>query len=65
MRSRSKRRLADEYDAAQERGEVATRGGERSGKEHSPAAPAAANTGITTQLVLAHHFQDDDETDDT
>lgn len=47
----AKRRLADEYDAAQERGEVASRGGERSGREHSPAAPAAADVGLSRKDI--------------
>jgi hypothetical protein len=47
----AKRWLADEYDAAQERGEVATRGGEGSGREHSPAAPTAADLGLTRKEV--------------
>ena len=47
----AKRRLADEYDAAQERGDVATRGGERSGREHSPPAPSAADLGLTRKDV--------------
>jgi hypothetical protein len=42
----AKRRLADEYDGAQERGEIASRGGERSGREHSPLAPTAEEIGI-------------------
>jgi len=41
IEAQAKRRLADEYDAAQDRGEVASRGGERSGREHSPVAPGA------------------------
>jgi hypothetical protein len=44
------RRLADEYDAAKERGEVASRGGERSGKEHSPAA-TVADVGLTRKEI--------------
>ncbi|WP_446945201.1 hypothetical protein [Rhizobium leguminosarum] len=35
----AKRRLADEYDAAQKRGDIAKRGGERSGLEHSTPPP--------------------------
>lgn len=41
----------DEYDAAQERGEVASRGGERSGKEHSVPAPTAADIGLTRKEI--------------
>lgn len=47
----AKRRLADEYDAAQERGEVATRGGERSGREHSTPAPSAADIGLSRKDI--------------
>jgi hypothetical protein len=46
IEARAKIRLADEYDAAQARGEVATRGGERSGFQHSPLAPTAADLGL-------------------
>ena len=45
------RRLADEYDAAQDRGGAATRGGERSGREHSPKAPTAADLGLTRKDI--------------
>ena len=51
IEARAKRRLADEYDRAQARGEVATRGGERSGREHSPAVPTAADLGLTRKMV--------------
>lgn len=49
----AKRRLADEYDAAQERGEVAGRkgGGERSGLERSPAKPPASLVGVTRKQI--------------
>ena len=49
----AKRRLADEYDAAQERGEVVgpRGGGERSGMERSPAAPAVADIGLTRRDI--------------
>ena len=47
----AKRRLADEYDAAQERGEVASRGGERSGLEHSVPAPSAADIGLSRKDI--------------
>ena len=45
----AKRRLADEYDAAQERDEVAgpLGGGERSGRERSPTAATVADFGLT------------------
>jgi hypothetical protein len=46
IRARAEMRLAEEYDAAQDRGEVASRGGERSGLQHSPLAPTAADLGI-------------------
>lgn len=46
IEARAKHRLADEYDGAQDRGEVASRGGERSGLQHSPVAPTAADLGI-------------------
>ena len=36
----AKRRLADEYDAAQERGEVQSRGGDQSSKSELPTAAA-------------------------
>lgn len=51
IEAQAKRRLADEYDAAQERGEVAVRGGERSGKEHSPPAPTAADIGLSRKDI--------------
>lgn len=44
-------RLAEEYDAAQERGEIATRGGERSGKEHSVPLPTAADIGLSRKDI--------------
>ncbi len=43
IRAHAEMRLAEEYDAAQERGEVASRGGEHSGREHSQVAPSAAD----------------------
>jgi hypothetical protein len=51
LRTRDRRRLADQYDAAQQRGEVATRGGERSGREHSPTAPAVSDLGLTRKEI--------------
>jgi hypothetical protein len=51
IESEAKRRLADEYDAAQKRGEIAKRGGERSGREHSPAAPTAADAGLSRKEI--------------
>ncbi|MCK0198982.1 hypothetical protein MWN34_18955 [Ancylobacter sp. 6x-1] len=51
IEAQAKRRLADEYDAAQERGEVAGRGGERSGREHSPTAPTASDIGLTRKAI--------------
>lgn len=47
----AKRRLADEYDAAQARGEVATTG-KRSQVEHSVPAPTAADIGLTRKDVF-------------
>ena len=46
LRFFAKIRLADEYYAAQDRAEVATRGGERSGLQHSPVPPTAADLGL-------------------
>ena len=51
IESLAKRRLADEYDAAQERGEIATAGGERSGREQSPLAPTAADIGVSRKDI--------------
>lgn len=51
IRARAEMRLAEEYDAAQERGEVASRGGERSGREHSPLAPSADDLGIARKDI--------------
>lgn len=51
IEARGKMLLAEEYDAAQERGEVASRGGERSGREHSTPAPSAADIGITRKDI--------------
>lgn len=51
IEAQAKRRLADEYDAAQERGEIASRGGERSGREHSPATPTAADIGLSRKDI--------------
>lgn len=60
----AKRRLADEYDAAQERGEVASRGGERSGRERSPIAPSAAEIGLTRKEIHeARKIRDAEERD--
>lgn len=47
----AKRRLADEYDAAQERREIAGPGGERSGREHSPPLPTTADIGISRKEI--------------
>ena len=49
--ARAKMRPADEYDSAQGRGEVASRGGERSGREHSAAVPPAANLGLCRDQI--------------
>jgi hypothetical protein len=49
--SRAQCRVVDEYDAAQERGEVGKSGGERSGKERSPTTPSAADAGLTRKQV--------------
>ena len=51
IESQAKMRLADEYDAAQERGEVSGPGGERSGREHSPAPATSADLGLTRKDV--------------
>lgn len=51
IEARAKMRLADEYDAAQERGEVASRGGERSGREHSTPAPSAEDLGLSRKEI--------------
>lgn len=49
----AKRRLADEYDAAQDAGEIVGKvgGGERSGRERSPSTPAAKDVGLTRKEV--------------
>lgn len=51
IESMAKRRLADEYDAAQERGEIASKGGERSGREHSTPLPTAADIGLSRKEI--------------
>ncbi|WP_137113643.1 DUF3102 domain-containing protein [Mesorhizobium sp. GR13] len=51
IEARAKIRLAEEYNAAQERGEVAGRGGERSGLEHSPALPTASDVGLSRKEI--------------
>lgn len=59
IRARAEMRLAEEYDAAQDRGEVASRGGERSGREHSPVAPSAADIGLARKDIHeARQFRD-------
>lgn len=66
IESEAKRRLANEYDAAQERGEVAGRrgGGERSGKERSLPTPTAANVGLTRKEIHeARKIRDAEEAD--
>jgi hypothetical protein len=47
----AKRRLADEYDAAPERGEVAKAGGERSGRERSTTKPTAADVSLSRKEI--------------
>jgi hypothetical protein len=51
--AQAKRRLADEYDAAQERGEITDSkgGGERSGRERSAAKATAADVGLTRKQI--------------
>jgi len=57
--ARAEMRLAEEYDAAQDRGEVASRGGERSGLQHSPVAPTVADLGIRRdEIHEARKFRD-------
>lgn len=52
IEAEAKRRLADEYDAAQERGEVATPGGDRSKIPDENFAPATAeDLGLTRKQV--------------
>ena len=51
IESLAKSRLAKEYDAAQRRGEIAKRGGERSGREHSPALPSAEDIGLDRKQI--------------
>jgi hypothetical protein len=51
IEAQAKRRLADEYDAAQKRGEIAHAGGERSGRERSAPAPTAADLGLSRKQV--------------
>lgn len=64
IRARAEMRLAEEYDAAQERGEVSTRGGERSGLQHSPTAPTAADIGIRRDEIHEARKLRDAETQD-
>jgi hypothetical protein len=47
----AKRRLADEYDAAQERGEVATAGKRSQAERLTEAPPNAADLGLTRKTI--------------
>ena len=53
IEAQAKRRLADEYDAAQERGEVAgpQGGGERSRPERSPTTATVSDLGLTRKAI--------------
>lgn len=56
----AKRRLADEYDAAQARGEVATFGKRSQPERLSPAPPSAKDIGLTRkQIHEARAVRDD------
>jgi hypothetical protein len=62
IEAQAKRRLADEYDAAQERGEVASNGGSRIPKQSS--GPTAADIGISTKSIHeARELRDAEEAD--
>jgi len=52
IESQAKRRLADEYDAAQERGEVARNGGDRTSVPDGNAAPTASDIGFTRRAIM-------------
>jgi hypothetical protein len=61
IESEAKRRLADVYDAAQEREEMTAKrgGGERFGRERSPAPAMAADADLSRQEIhearMIHH----------
>lgn len=60
----AKRRLADEYDAAQERGEVASHGGERINVPDRNVAPTAADIGLSRKDIHeARQIRDAEEAD--
>lgn len=65
IEAQAKRRLADEYDAAQERGEVKANGGDRvSTVSKQNSAPAAADLGISRkQIHEAREIRDAEDTD--
>jgi hypothetical protein len=64
INARAQRRLADEVDAAQANGEIATAGGERSGKERSVPLPTAADIGLTRKQIHEARQLRDAERDD-
>jgi len=47
----AKRRLADEYDAAQERGEVAKRGDNQRGRSNGERPPSSTDIGLTHKEI--------------
>lgn len=51
IEARAKVRLADEYDAAQERGEVASHGGDRTNVPDRNLAPSAADLGLSRKDI--------------
>lgn len=63
--AQAKRRLADEYDAAQERGEVKANGGDRvSTVSRRNSAPAAADIGLRRdQIHEAREIRDAEDAD--
>lgn len=65
IESLAKRRLADEYDAAQERGEVQTRGGQgRDIPDGNNPPPTVADIGLTSKQVFeARLIRDAEEVD--
>lgn len=55
-------RAKNDNDAAQDRGEVARPGGERSGREHSTLAPTAADIGISRKDIHEARIIREDKT---
>lgn len=64
IEAQAKRRLADEYDAAQERGEVATVGKRSQPERLTAAPPSAADAGLSRKTIHeAREIRDAEEAD--